>query len=214
MSQRFDLPRRTVTANHPRTTHDRSRTNSRRLRRPPVDSLPLMPITMMFAADQIGAAVWQIRRRLSRAGRGADSHGREVRFRLRLVHFRSRPRGGRLRGGDPVLRRSAAGGRRDPRRCWPTRRVLARLKMPDPLGGGRMHDRVQAAALFRERVGGAEADRRLDRRPLRRGRRSARHQPPDDRLLRRSGLRPRPVRVRAWRWGWSSPGRRSRRAPT
>ena len=26
--------------------------------------------------------------------------------------------------------------------------------MPDPLGGGRMHDRVQAAALFRERVGG------------------------------------------------------------
>jgi MtaA/CmuA family methyltransferase len=27
--------------------------------------------------------------------------------------------------------------------------------MPDPLGGGRMHDRVQAAALFREKVGGS-----------------------------------------------------------
>ena len=26
--------------------------------------------------------------------------------------------------------------------------------MPDPLGGGRMHDRVRAAALFREKVGG------------------------------------------------------------
>ena len=26
--------------------------------------------------------------------------------------------------------------------------------MPDPLGGGRMHDRVQAAALFREKIGG------------------------------------------------------------
>ncbi len=32
--------------------------------------------------------------------------------------------------------------------------VLARLQMPDPLGGGRMHDRVQAGALFREKVGG------------------------------------------------------------
>jgi len=32
--------------------------------------------------------------------------------------------------------------------------ALARLKAPDPLGGGRMHDRVQAAALFREKVGG------------------------------------------------------------
>jgi len=32
--------------------------------------------------------------------------------------------------------------------------ALAGLKVPDPLGGGRMHDRVQAAALFREKVGG------------------------------------------------------------
>jgi MtaA/CmuA family methyltransferase len=31
---------------------------------------------------------------------------------------------------------------------------LVGLKMPDPLGGGRMHDRVRAAALFREKVGG------------------------------------------------------------
>ena len=30
---------------------------------------------------------------------------------------------------------------------------LASLKMPDPLGGGRMHDRVKAAALFRQKVG-------------------------------------------------------------
>ena len=32
--------------------------------------------------------------------------------------------------------------------------VLGRLEVPDPLGGGRMHDRVQAVALLRERVGG------------------------------------------------------------
>jgi MtaA/CmuA family methyltransferase len=31
---------------------------------------------------------------------------------------------------------------------------LLALRMPDPLGGGRMHDRVLAAALFKERVGG------------------------------------------------------------
>lgn len=34
------------------------------------------------------------------------------------------------------------------------KRVLATLKMPDPLAGGRMHDRVQGVALFRGRVGG------------------------------------------------------------
>jgi MtaA/CmuA family methyltransferase len=33
-------------------------------------------------------------------------------------------------------------------------RQLAQLKAPDPLGGGRMHDRVRAAALFKEKVGG------------------------------------------------------------
>ncbi len=31
--------------------------------------------------------------------------------------------------------------------------VLMRLKKPDPLGGGRMHDRVKAAALLRQSVG-------------------------------------------------------------
>ena len=39
-------------------------------------------------------------------------------------------------------------------RCLADKSVLAELKVPDPLGGGRMHDRVQAAALFRERIGG------------------------------------------------------------
>lgn len=33
---------------------------------------------------------------------------------------------------------------------------LAKLKLPDPLGGGRMHDRVKAADLFRQRVGGEQ----------------------------------------------------------
>ncbi len=81
------------------------------LRGEPVDSLPLMPITMMFAADQIGVPY----------GKYAADHrvmveaqirtAREVRFRLRVVHFRSRPRGRRLRGNDPLFRRPAPGRR-------------------------------------------------------------------------------------------------------
>ena len=77
----------------------------------PVDSLPLMPITMMFAADQIGEPY----------GRYAADHRVLVEGQIRTaekfdfdyvsVHFRSRPRGGRLRGRDPVLRQSAAGHR-------------------------------------------------------------------------------------------------------
>ena len=31
--------------------------------------------------------------------------------------------------------------------------TLAQLKVPDPLGGGRMHDRVKAIALLKQRVG-------------------------------------------------------------
>lgn len=34
------------------------------------------------------------------------------------------------------------------------KRDLAALKAPDPLGGGRMHDRVKAVALMKERTGG------------------------------------------------------------
>ncbi len=38
--------------------------------------------------------------------------------------------------------------------CSPTRPPSLILRFPDPLGGGRMHDRVNAAHLFRRRVGG------------------------------------------------------------
>jgi MtaA/CmuA family methyltransferase len=34
------------------------------------------------------------------------------------------------------------------------KKSLVALRQPDPLGGGRMHDRVKAVGLFRERVGG------------------------------------------------------------
>jgi MtaA/CmuA family methyltransferase len=119
----------------------------------PVDSLPLMPITMMFAADQIGepygkyAADFrvlvegQIRTAekfdfdyvscISDPGREAADCGAAIQY------FDNHP---------PAVDEIHA--------LLADKSVLAGLKMPDPYGGGRMHDRVKAAALFRQRVGG------------------------------------------------------------
>ncbi|NLF09244.1 MAG: uroporphyrinogen decarboxylase [Pirellulaceae bacterium] len=118
----------------------------------PADSLPLMPITMMFAADQIGApygqyaadyrvlAEGQLRTAekfdfdhvscVSDPTREAADCGAKVQF------FDNQP---------PAIDEVHA--------LLADKRVLARLATPDPLGGGRMHDRVRAAALLRERVG-------------------------------------------------------------
>ena len=119
----------------------------------PTDSLPLMPITMMFAADQIGepygkyAADYrvlveaQIRTAekfdfdyvscISDPAREAADCGAAIQY------FDNQP---------PAVDEIQA--------LLADKSVLARLKMPNPHGGGRMHDRVKAAALFRQRVGG------------------------------------------------------------
>ena len=119
----------------------------------PVDRLPRMPITMMFAADVIGVPYGryatdfrtmveaQIRTAetydldyvsgISDPGREAADCGATVRF------FDDQP---------PAIDEIDA--------LLADKTVLARLQTPDPLGGGRMHDRVQAGALFREKVGG------------------------------------------------------------
>jgi len=117
------------------------------------DSLPLMPITMMYAADQIGVPYRdyasdhrvlveaQIRTAerfdfdhvscISDPGREAADCGATV------VYFDDQP---------PAIDEMNA--------RLANKADLLTLKMPDPLGGGRMHDRVLAAALFKERVGG------------------------------------------------------------
>lgn len=119
----------------------------------PIDSLPLMPITMMFAADQVGQPYGkyaadhrvlvegQIRTAekfdfdyvsvISDPGREAADCGATIQY------FDDQP---------PAVDEIHA--------LLADKTVLARLKRPDPLGGGRMHDRVNAAALFRQRVGG------------------------------------------------------------
>jgi MtaA/CmuA family methyltransferase len=117
-----------------------------------VDRLPLMPITMMHAADQIGVKYGQyaadfktlVEAQLATAekfqldyvscisdpAREAADCGAKVHF------FDDQPP-----GLDETVARLA------------DKTELARLKLPDPLGGGRMHDRVKAAALFKEKVG-------------------------------------------------------------
>jgi MtaA/CmuA family methyltransferase len=119
----------------------------------PTDRLPLMPITMMFAVDQIGG----------KYGQYAADHRVMVeaqiataeRFDLDYVSCIS----------DPAREAADCGAKvhyfddqppgfdeHDARLSDKT--ALAKLKIPDPLGGGRMHDRVKAAGLFKAKVGG------------------------------------------------------------
>ena len=117
------------------------------------DSLPLMPITMMFAADRLGVhyrkyasdhrtlVEAQIRTAeefdfdyvscISDPAREAADCGAAVEF------FDDQP---------PAINEARA------RLAY--KKDLASLRIPDPLGGGRMTDRVQAAALFKERIRG------------------------------------------------------------
>ena len=117
-----------------------------------VDHLPLMPITMMFAAAQVPVpyrryatdyrvlAQAQIRTAerfgfdyvstISDPAREAADLGAVIEW------FEDQP---------PAIVESQA--------LLADKRALARLKPPDPLGGGRMHDRVQGVALLKERVG-------------------------------------------------------------
>jgi MtaA/CmuA family methyltransferase len=118
----------------------------------PVDRIPLMPITMMFAADQIGARYLQYvtdYRILAEAQlRTAE------RFGIDFVSCISDPArecadlGARIRFFDdqpPAFVESDA--------LLADKAALSKLKVPDPLGGGRMHDRVKAAALLKEKAG-------------------------------------------------------------
>lgn len=116
------------------------------------DSLPLMPITMMLAADQIGVKYRdyvtdhrimveaQIRTAeafdfdyvsgISDPAREAADCGATVQF------FDDQP---------PAIVEAGA--------LLSDKTRLVHLKVPDPLGGGRMHDRVKAIELFKQRVG-------------------------------------------------------------
>ncbi|HUU12199.1 MAG TPA: uroporphyrinogen decarboxylase family protein [Terriglobia bacterium] len=118
----------------------------------PVDHLPFMPITMMFAADRIGVkyrsyatdyrvlAEAQVRTAeefdfdyvscISDPGREAADCGATVQY------FDDQP---------PAIDETRA--------RLANKTQLAHLKVPDPSADGRMRDRVRAAALLKERAG-------------------------------------------------------------
>lgn len=118
----------------------------------PVDRLPLMPITMMFACEQIGARYrdYCTDYRVLAEGqiRTAEAFGFDY------VNTMS----------DPAREAADCGAAVEYFDQQPVALVedgalladktrLATLKTPDPLAGGRMHNGIKAVALLKERVG-------------------------------------------------------------
>jgi len=116
------------------------------------DALPFMPITMMFACDQIGA---KYRDYVSDHRVLAEAQVRTAEeFDFDYVSVISDPAreaadcGAAIQWFDdqpPAVDESNA--------RLADAAELASLKVPDPLGGGRMHDRVQGVSLLKERGG-------------------------------------------------------------
>ncbi len=119
----------------------------------PTDCLPLMPITMMFAADQAGIEYGQYAadfRKLVEAQLLVAE-----RFDFDYVSCISDPAREAADCGAAIQYFDDQPPAVDEHNALlADKRRLATLRMPDPTGGGRMHDRVRAAALFREKVGG------------------------------------------------------------
>ena len=118
----------------------------------PADRPPLMPITMMFAGDRIGAPYGKYAGDY-RVLVDAQVHTAEE-FDFDYVSCISDPAREAADCGAAVQYFDDQPPAVDERAALlADKTTLAGLKVPDPLGGGRMHDRVKAAALFRERVG-------------------------------------------------------------
>ena len=118
-----------------------------------VDQLPLMPITMLFAADQIAAKYYDYsmdyRVLVEGQIRTAEKFGFDY------VNTMS----------DPAREAADCGATIEYFPHQPAaivedaallteKTTLAKLKIPDPLGGGRMHNSLKALALFREKLRG------------------------------------------------------------
>jgi MtaA/CmuA family methyltransferase len=120
-----------------------------------VDRLPLMPITMMFAADQIKA---KYRRYVLDHRVMVEAQVRTAeRFDLDYVSAISDPaREASDLGAAVKLFENQPPAIDESRALLADKKRLARLKVPDPMKGERMADRVRAAALFRKRLGNAK----------------------------------------------------------
>jgi MtaA/CmuA family methyltransferase len=119
-------------------------------RRP--DRLPLMPITMMFAADQGGVPyrkyVTDYQALVECQLRTAQDFGFDY------VSCISDPVREAADCGAPIRYFEDTPPAPDEANALlKDKKLLAGLKKPDPHGGGRMTDRIRAAALFKERAG-------------------------------------------------------------
>ncbi len=118
----------------------------------PVDRLPLMPITMMFACEEIGARYrdycTDYRVLVEAQARTAEQFGFDY------VNTMS----------DPAREAADCGATVqyfdhqpvalvEDKALLADKTKLASLKVPDPLGGGRMHNGIKALGLFKERIG-------------------------------------------------------------
>ena len=118
----------------------------------PVDRPPLMPITMMFAADLIGADYLRYatdyRVLVEGQMRTAERFGCDFVSCISDPARESGDLGAPVRFFDDMPPAVI-----DNEALLADKAALARLAVPDPCGGGRMLDRVKAAALFKEKVG-------------------------------------------------------------
>ncbi len=119
----------------------------------PVDRLPVMPITMQYAADQVGATYLEYVR----------DHRVLVEAQLRTVEAFDIDHVSAI--SDPAREAADCGADVEffddqppafieDNALLADKAALASLKVPDPFGGGRMTDRIQAIGLFKEKVRG------------------------------------------------------------
>ena len=122
----------------------------------PTDRLPFMPITMMFAADRIGA----------KYSRYAKDHRVMAEAQLRVVEEFDIDSVSTI--SDPAREAADFGAEIEwfedqPPALIETRSLLSdrdrlrTLRPVDPLSGGRMHDRIQGVELLRRSVGNEKA---------------------------------------------------------
>ncbi|MGC9971468.1 MAG: uroporphyrinogen decarboxylase family protein [Bryobacteraceae bacterium] len=118
----------------------------------PVDHLPSMPITMMFAADCLGVKYGEYARdhRILAEGqiKTAEQFGFDYVSAISDPTREAADYGAKIEWYEdqpPAIIESEA--------LLSEKSMLARLKPPDPMGGGRMEDRVHGIELLRRRAG-------------------------------------------------------------
>lgn len=118
----------------------------------PVDRLPLMPITMQFACGLIGAQYrdYETDHRVLVEGqmRAAELFGFDYLNTMSDPGREAADCGAVLEYFD-----NAPASLVEEQALLADKTTLARLNIPDPLGGGRMHNGIKAVSLFKERLG-------------------------------------------------------------